>query len=596
MSDPVIQPQDWWMYHKDPAHTGFVGLQESRIHAGNVADHLKQKFELELDGPVLSVPAVVQGFVYVGIANSRLAEGGNGGTLYKISLDSGAIAAHYTWHTPVDQRDSHGFTGMGCTPAVKDGRVIFSAFDGKVFCLCADDLSEQWVLNLRFPDPAHGQPVDNSGGISLEGYPPAAGWSSPVIVGERAYVGFGEGENPYAWSFVYAIDVTTGNVDWLFCTNQFRTGEANRPNVIPLGALPKGERPPPKYRVFDGQPITMGCSVWSSIAYDAQSGWLICATGNAVPDGPLPSLGYSNGLLALDAKTGEFRGFWQVPAYSNYRPSDFDVDIGGSPVIFTRNADRARQTIAVACKNGAFFLVNLENLAPVAWRQMLPYTNDGLQIPTVDAHPPGSEPNPRLTNAQSNATQGENYYGSYSTPAVQPTHQQVFVGVGGNNYHTGDAGIDFETTPFLRALSWSNVADAWPLDDGDPQRYAQSKPPMYTNPGEGALSAPAVANDVVFCSTNRVALYAFSTADGTPLWSDVLGEQTGGYQGGYGYCMGPALYGDYVVAGALIYGRKGGLLRIYQLQDAAPPPAGQALQGTRERQRDIVERRRGSGE
>ena len=40
------------------------------------------------------------------------------------------------------------------------------------------------------------------------------------------------------------------------------------------------------------------------------------------------------------------------------------------------------------------------------------------------------------------------------------------------------------------------------------------------------------------------------------LWSDQLGEQTSGINGGYGYCMGPAVCGDYVVAGGLVYRRR----------------------------------------
>ena len=47
-----------------------------------------------------------------------------------------------------------------------------------------------------------------------------------------------------------------------------------------------------------------------------------------------------------------------------------------------------------------------------------------------------------------------------------------------------------------------------------------------------------------------------------------LGEQTGGMNGGYGYCLGPAVWGDYVVAGALVFGRRGGVLRIYSLPAA----------------------------
>jgi hypothetical protein len=51
------------------------------------------------------------------------------------------------------------------------------------------------------------------------------------------------------------------------------------------------------------------------------------------------------------------------------------------------------------------------------------------------------------------------------------------------------------------------------------------------------------------------------------LWSDVenFGAQTGGMSGGYGYCMGPAIAGNYVVAGALVQGGNGGVLNIYAL-------------------------------
>ena len=77
---------------------------------------------------------------------------------------------------------------------------------------------------------------------------------------------------------------------------------------------------------------------------------------------------------------------------------------------------------------------------------------------------------------------------------------------------------------------------------------------MYRNAGESGISVPAVVNDVVFMATTQVALYAFSATDGTLLWNDMVnfGSQTGGFMGGYGYCLGPAIWGNYVVAGALV--------------------------------------------
>jgi outer membrane protein assembly factor BamB len=87
---------------------------------------------------------------------------------------------------------------------------------------------------------------------------------------------------------------------------------------------------------------------------------------------------------------------------------------------------------------------------------------------------------------------------------------------------------------------------------------------MYRS-GEAGLSSPAVVNDVVFCTTSKIAIYAFDVSNGKLIWSDDLGMQTDGYNGGYGYCLGAAIWKDYVVAGALVFGRDGGVLRIYGL-------------------------------
>ena len=91
--------------------------------------------------------------------------------------------------------------------------------------------------------------------------------------------------------------------------------------------------------------------------------------------------------------------------------------------------------------------------------------------------------------------------------------------------------------------------------------------PLYAMAGESGLSVPAVVNDVVLMATSRVALYAFHAVDGRLLWSDTenFGPQTGGMSGGYGYCMGPAVAGDWVVAGALVGTDSGGVLNIYRL-------------------------------
>lgn len=555
-------PTGWWMHHGDPEHSGYVS--DSPINSSN-ASKLAVFKELQLGGPVLSTPAVVDGYVYVGTANAHGAVGSNGGSLYKIELATGAIAATFNWDIPSEERDSHGFCGMGCTPAVAGGKVYFVAFDAKLYCLDQQTLEPVWITDLRYADTAHNQPVTNTGGMD-EGQPPVAGWSSPLVVNGRVYTGIGEGENDKAYSFVYCLDAESGSVIWLYCTNQFVEGQGNQPNQIPAPAVGATL---PGFTSVSTTPVTLGCSVWGGIAYDAGLGRLYCPTGNPSPDGMLPCAGWSNGLLALDAGTGAFAGFVQFPPESSYRPSDIDVDVGGSPTLFTN--EQGRRLVALGCKNGGFMTLDAETLEIVALRQILPETGT-VQFPAVDPHPPASqqnELNPQVTNEVSNSLQntGENWTGTYSTAAVHPGLRRLFLGIGGKNYGMASPGIDTDTTPFLRAMDWGTLDDAWPTDGGTPPRYVNGRPPFYTNGTESGLALPAVVNDVVLMSTTNVSVYAFSAVDGTLLWQDQLGEETGGFNGGYGYCMGPAVWQEYVVAGALVFGRDGGILRIYRLQE-----------------------------
>ena len=581
-------PSGWWMYHGDPAHTGFVS--DSNLNTATVASaNFKTLATLELGGPILSVPAVTDGFIYVGVANYHKAQGGNGGALHKIDIKSGQTVNTFSWDLGSDNEDAHSFTGMGCTPLVFNNRVYFGAFNGKFYCLSADSLKLLWVTDLRNEDLDHNQPITNNNGVGV-GYPAAVIWTSPVVSadGTKLYVGCGEGENPQLYSFVFCLDTASGKVNWIYCTNVFCTGQINEPNVLPEQAV-QTLPPPAGYTLFKGEPIVMGCSVWGAIAYDAALNRIYCPTGNQQPEpdgnwseGPfkpeLPSPGFSNGLLSLDATTGKFKAFFQVIPDSNYRKSDFDIDIGSAPVITMLGAQKV---VILTCKNGGFFVLDADSLKLVKWRHMLPFMNDGSLIATVDRHP--ADPNainPDVTNDESNKTPGENFSGAFNTAAFYPGSKTVsprfFIGLGGPNYHNASPGIDYTTTPFMRALDFNSpqLVDAWPMDNSDPRKYVNCThidnstgvfAGMYTSAGECGLSSPAVVNDVVFCTTSKIAIYAFDVSNGKLLWWDDLGMQTDGYNGGYGYCLGAAIWKDYVVAGALVFGRDGGVLRIYGL-------------------------------
>lgn len=102
-------------------------------------------------------------------------------------------------------------------------------------------------------------------------------------------------------------------------------------------------------------------------------------------------------------------------------------------------------------------------------RQLLPREggtghphNRGLAIPSV---------------APISAPWYENQWGIYATPAIHTGLKRLFVGLGGRGAIT-----DLDKTPFMRALDWYTLNDAWPTAVGSDNvsRYTTASPPLYT--------------------------------------------------------------------------------------------------------------------
>jgi outer membrane protein assembly factor BamB len=523
-----VLSSDWPMYHHDIEHTG-VASGPSTI-SSTTAGRLRLRATIALDGPVISVPVVAGGKVYVGTGNSTTATNRSGGTLYKVDLASGTIEKTFTFSTPTAPTPGgsrQGYAGVGASPAVVDDKLYFSGLDGKVYCVATAGLTLVWVTDLRNPDPGQNQPVGHT--VAAEG------WCSPLVVNGRVYVGFGEGESD-TFGFVYCLDAATGKVIWLFCTDRFDAAVDNSPNVVPASAA---AGPLPAGMTTHADPPMKGVSIWSSCAFDAQLGRIYCGTGNSTRGDfqPVPDDFYGTGVLSLDATTGNFRGFFQVQAQDNYRPLDVDIDVASSPTLYTR---ASRRLLGIGSKSGSYFVLDADTMAIVARRQLLPYDQNGAPFPGIDpnAVPPDG---------------GENTFGVFGTAAVHSALGRLYIGVGGYN-----GSIDSTTTPFLRVVDCDTLADAWATTGTNPPMYTLPVPPMYTNAREAGLSSPALVNDVVLAATTRPALYAFSANTGLLLWTaDGMGPPAPA-----NYVVGPAVSGDNVIVGQA-KGRSSGSLFIH---------------------------------
>jgi outer membrane protein assembly factor BamB len=512
------------MFQADAEHSGSVGAGNSGLTSRIVPQlALAETIMLSALGQgngelVESIPVVVAGYAYIGSSSQS-----HGGILYKVDIARGTIAG--TFAVPFKGGGQWG-SGVGGSPAVTDGHVFFASLDGVVYCLDANNLSQQWATDLRNPDHAHNQFVDNSN-------PPAACWTSPCVVDlgaavpqpKRVYVGVGLGDlDPGAFGIIYCLDAATGSIVWMFCTNQVDPQQPNRPNFIPPVMPPKGGNHPnvqlpPPFQWYDTNPTSNGASVWSSVAFDPKLRRVYAGTGNPWPDTPLPTAAYSNGLLALDAITGEFCGFLSQDSGDGYRPSDGDVDMSGSPTVY---ALPGGQSVAgIGGKSGSYFLADGKSADRIAHRQMLPYDVQGQPLPTID-------------NSGGDC-------GIFSTAAFDEARMQLFIGIGGDQ-------IDSTSTPFVRAVHADTLADAWPTkanEQGIPV-YDVPDTPLYLptgTAGQTGLSSPSVVNDVAFITTSGMAaIYAFAANSGKCLWATSPPGRV--------WPLGVAIWQDAVVAAA----------------------------------------------
>lgn len=513
--------RDWPVYMHDAQHTGRA--QCSAINSSNVST-LRGRHTVPLPdgGRIVSQPAIVWGRAYIGSMDATSTSAG--GHLYKVNLATGSIEGSF----PVSSRPGRHGTGIASTPAIVAGKAYISSLSGHLYRVDTTTMLQDWVVDLRVQDLAHNQPVTNS---SIR----AAGWSSPVVANGKVYVGHGEGETA-GHGYVFCVDADTGNVVWLTCTNKFKNpnseGPKNQPNVLPPSDWTGPGSPPAPYSLAPNDPENRGSSPWSSVAYDSVLDRVYVGTGNATPDNPLPDPFYASGCLSLDASDGKVKGFFQPLPTDSYRPADdYDIDVPGGPTVFTRNGERL---VGIGSKNGSYFLLNADTMDVVERRQLLPYDSGGNPFPAVD--PP-----------QSSADR-ENRYGVFGTAAVDSSRETLFIGLGGYS-----SGIDSATTPFIRAMDWNDLSDAWPTGGTNPPKYSLAQPPVYMTSGEAGLTNVASVNDVVFVGTTKPGLYALDADTGFCLW-------TAGWTATWGrYCFGVAVSGSYVAAG------HGNHLYIYSL-------------------------------
>ena len=324
---------DWLLPNHDYNGQRFVDLKQiNRSNASSL--QMIARYEVGDAFPFHNNPIVHQGVMFVATTNSTMA------------LD--ATTLKVKWRVDRKPRGPDGWP-MNRGVAIKDGKVVRGTHDGY---LVAYDVADGKVLWERLVLDRN----KRESGLTM----------APMLFEDLILIG-PAGSEAGVKGWVGAFRLENGAPVWRF-------------NTVPDEGEPGAETwKDPEARA------TGGGGVWAPFSLDAETGVLYVPVSNPAPDFYTESrLGtnlYTNSLLALDARTGKLKWFYQGV------PADFhDWDLTHvSPLFETRIGGKMRKLVTTAGKDGLLHVLDRETHehlyeVPVTTRKNadVPLTTEGV--------------------------------------------------------------------------------------------------------------------------------------------------------------------------------------------------------------------------
>jgi polyvinyl alcohol dehydrogenase (cytochrome) len=460
---PQLGP-DWGMIGHVPANTRDQPFERD-IGPSSVS-RLASKWVATTAGDVSATPAVVQGAVYFPDF---------GGKLWKLDADTGAVIwshsiSEYTGIANDISRTSPSLAGKTL--------VIGDLLAPNMMGIDAKTGDLQWITQVH-PHPA---------GIIT---------GSPVLAGDRIYVGVSSRESSYdpAHGLVcctfrgalVALDAQTGRIVW-------RTYGLPDNGDVPGGFAGAAIIAPPAVDLAAGLVYVAYGNLYTQPATVAACN---AASPNGFSESCIPPGAYFKSLVALDLRTGEPRWSYRVqghdpwlracgaqPSSVTWCPAESDGekwDVGGSgPNVFeTRIGERRRDVVGFGEKSGVYVLFDAKT-GEFLWNTLVGPGGDqgGMEWGT--------------------ATDGDRIYVAIT-----------------NHHH-----IAYTLTPSGTAATGGSWAA---LDPANGQILWQTGDPQ----GAWDLAPVTVANGVVYASSVAKTgneMYALDAATGTILWQFAAGS------------------------------------------------------------------------
>jgi alcohol dehydrogenase (cytochrome c) len=323
--------------------------------------------------------------------------------------------------------------------------------------------------------------------------------SAPLVVGDLVVSGTSGGDEGIR-GFLAAYDQATGKEAWRFWT------------------VPK--RGEPGSETWKGKDIDHPCaSTWLTGTYDPDLGLLYWPTGNPCPDYDgderLGDNLYSDSIVALDAKTGALRWYFQ------YTPHDlWDWDSQQPPVLVdVAWQGEPRKLLLHANRNGFFYVLDRTSgtlLLAKPFVKKLTWAR-GIAPNGRPVMNPGQEPTPQGRKVCPAVEGATNWFSTSFSPTTGLYYVQTLEECSvytktpmewqaGKSYYGGATTrvSDEVGQKVLRALDVRTGTVAWELPQTGP-----------ANSWGGTLTT---AGGLVFFGEDSGALMAVDAANGAPLW------------------------------------------------------------------------------
>jgi alcohol dehydrogenase (cytochrome c) len=211
--------------------------------------------------------------------------------------------------------------------AYLDGTLFRGTQDGRV--LAYDFKTGKRIWETTIADPKHGESVP----------------SAPIASDGLVYVGNAGGDFKGGKGHMFALDAKTGKIVWEFFLVPKVDGDTVRG---PLGATPLDAS---NWKNAPGIPISGG-GTWTSYTLDPKTGQLYVPGGNPAPDFVIGvrdgDNSYSDSVVVLDAKTGNYKNHFQV-----VKKDWHDWDVSNPPILIQTMG--GKQLMAVAPKDGHLY-------------------------------------------------------------------------------------------------------------------------------------------------------------------------------------------------------------------------------------------------